>query len=253
MTTPYTYLIGWKDQYKFYYGVRYAKNCSPDELFVKYFTSSAFVKKMIKEFGTPDIIQIRKIFNDAGQARAWEHKVLRRMKVVESNIWINKTDNKSIAPMPGELNPMFSKTGELSPRYGAILTNDTKKIIGEKSKLKKGKMPLGFNEKMSQIVSHRHQTMSLDKKNEIYSKVSESLSGRKFSDLHKENIKKNHADVSGDKNAFYNKTHSLELKAKWSMERSGTCWINNGVSRMLVKKNLLDDYISIGWKKGRKF
>ncbi len=39
-----------------------------------------------------------------------------------------------------------------------------------------------------------------------------SLTGRKFSETHKANLSKNHADVSGDKNPFYNKTHSDEVK-----------------------------------------
>ena len=32
--TPYTYLIGWKDQEKYYYGVRFAKGCEPKDLWV---------------------------------------------------------------------------------------------------------------------------------------------------------------------------------------------------------------------------
>jgi hypothetical protein len=36
----YTYLIGWSKLDKWYYGVRYASNCNPDELWVKYKTSS---------------------------------------------------------------------------------------------------------------------------------------------------------------------------------------------------------------------
>lgn len=30
--TPYTYLIGWPNLNKWYYGVRYAKNCQPIDL-----------------------------------------------------------------------------------------------------------------------------------------------------------------------------------------------------------------------------
>jgi hypothetical protein len=29
--TPYTYLIGWSNQNKYYYGVRYAKDCHPND------------------------------------------------------------------------------------------------------------------------------------------------------------------------------------------------------------------------------
>jgi len=44
---PYTYLIGWTSTNKYYYGVRFAKNCNPSELFITYFTSSKHVKNYI--------------------------------------------------------------------------------------------------------------------------------------------------------------------------------------------------------------
>ena len=46
--TPYTYLIGWSNLNKFYYGVRYGKGCHPSDLWVKYFGSrNAEVKQKI--------------------------------------------------------------------------------------------------------------------------------------------------------------------------------------------------------------
>ncbi|MCA9496708.1 MAG: hypothetical protein KC589_07200, partial [Nanoarchaeota archaeon] len=77
--TPYTYLIGWSNLNKFYYGVRTAKNCNPNDFWVKYFTSSKEVKKFRKENGDPDIIQIRKTFKDKDSATKWESTVLRRL------------------------------------------------------------------------------------------------------------------------------------------------------------------------------
>jgi len=62
--TPYTYLIGWSEHKKYYYGVRYAKGCHPSDLFNPYQTSSKFVKAFIQSFGLPDIIEVRKIFTD---------------------------------------------------------------------------------------------------------------------------------------------------------------------------------------------
>jgi hypothetical protein len=93
---PYTYLIGWTKHNKFYYGVRFAKNCNPNELWKKYFTSSKHVANFVSIHGNPDIIQIRKTFNCPEKARAWEHKVLRRIKAVSKNKFLNKTDNCSI-------------------------------------------------------------------------------------------------------------------------------------------------------------
>lgn len=96
--TPYTYLIGWKAHNKWYYGVRFAKGCHPNDLWMSYFTSSTHVKTMIAEFGNPDVIQIRKTFSSKESAIEWEYKVLTRMKVIHTLNWINKTTNKSIAP-----------------------------------------------------------------------------------------------------------------------------------------------------------
>lgn len=80
----------------YYYGVRYAKNCSPSDLFVTYWTSSKYVHEMIEKFGLPDIIQVRRIFQTQEQAIAWEEKVLRRMKVLQSDKWINKNISGAI-------------------------------------------------------------------------------------------------------------------------------------------------------------
>lgn len=87
--TPYTYLIGWSAHNKWYYGVRYAKNCNPTDLWVKYFTSSKRVKELRTQYGEPDVIQIRKTFKDASSAKFWEDRVLRRMKVHINEHWIN--------------------------------------------------------------------------------------------------------------------------------------------------------------------
>lgn len=98
--TPYTYLVGWTNLNKYYYGVRtashnttrclYETGCHPDDLWVTYFTSSEHVKKFREEHGEPDVIQIRRTFNDAESAKKWEHKVLRRMKVVSNEQFINE-------------------------------------------------------------------------------------------------------------------------------------------------------------------
>ena len=86
---PYTYLIGWTSHNLYYYGVRYKAGCSPDDFWVKYFTSSKRVHSLRKELGEPDVIQIRKVFESADNAISWELKVLRRMKVLLKEEWIN--------------------------------------------------------------------------------------------------------------------------------------------------------------------
>jgi hypothetical protein len=86
---PYTYRIAWSSINKHYYGVRYAKKCNPSDLWKTYFTSSKLVKKFRKLYGEPDIIEIRKIFKDAKSAKLWESKVLRKLNILNSEIWLN--------------------------------------------------------------------------------------------------------------------------------------------------------------------
>lgn len=90
---PYTYLIGWSKHNKYYYGVRYAQNCHPSDLWVTYFTSSKHVKKFREEYGEPNIREIRKIFETELQARNWEHKVIVRLDLVNDSRYLNKSDN----------------------------------------------------------------------------------------------------------------------------------------------------------------
>lgn len=97
MKKYYTYLIGWSKQDKWYYGVRYSKHADPSELWVTYFTSSKHVKRFREEHGEPDIIEVRQTFDRVDKARLWEHKVLKRMQVVNDDRWLNMTDNKAVS------------------------------------------------------------------------------------------------------------------------------------------------------------
>ena len=94
--TPYTYLIGWTSINKWYYGRRTAKNCHPNEFWIKYFTSSFSVKEYILKYGNPDVIEIRKIFDSIEDCKRWESRVLSHYKVETNDMWINQrsTDDK---------------------------------------------------------------------------------------------------------------------------------------------------------------
>ena len=88
---PYTYLIGWSKLNIWYYGARYKKDCSPEDLWKTYFTSSKYVKRFRKENGDPDVIEVRKIFQTAEQTRLWEHKVLIRLDAPKKEKWLNES------------------------------------------------------------------------------------------------------------------------------------------------------------------
>lgn len=101
---PYTYLIGWSSHHIYYYGCRYSKSSTPDDLWVSYFTSSKAVKQMRVLIGEPDIIQIRRVFNTKEAAILWESGVLRRIKATHRSDFLNKHDT----PAP-PINRMFGK------------------------------------------------------------------------------------------------------------------------------------------------
>ena len=96
MHIPYTYLIGWSDHKKYYYGVRYAKGCSPSDLWKTYFTSSKEVKKFTSLNGSPDIISIRRTFNTINEAREYEYRVLKRINAAKNPFFLNKANGKAI-------------------------------------------------------------------------------------------------------------------------------------------------------------
>ena len=88
---PYTYLIKHRPSGQVYYGVRTA-NAVPahEDLWNKYFTSSNTVKQLVEETGADSFdYEVRREFDTAEQAIAWESKVLRRVCVLEKEQWIN--------------------------------------------------------------------------------------------------------------------------------------------------------------------
>lgn len=106
--TPYTYLIGWSKHNKWYYGLRYAKNCHPADLWKSYFTSSRVVKNLYKKLGDPDVIQIRSIHKSKEAAIRWESTVLRRLKVNVAEEFLNISANPfKHAVASGEMNHLF--------------------------------------------------------------------------------------------------------------------------------------------------
>lgn len=80
--TPYTYLIKNKSTGMLYYGVRFGRNCHPNDLWTKYFTSSKLVKDLIKRYGKEDFLfEVRKIFDTKESAIEWEQRVIRRYAI----------------------------------------------------------------------------------------------------------------------------------------------------------------------------
>lgn len=125
----YTYLIGWSTLGKWYYGVRYANKVDPEsDLWGKYFTSSKIVKAMRKEHGEPDVVQVRRKFDDPERARHWEERVLRRMNCVKSESWINRCIGGKKFHVPGKRDP------EVGAKISASLTGRKRPEFSEEWK-----------------------------------------------------------------------------------------------------------------------
>lgn len=87
----YTYLIKFVPTSTFYYGKRTSRLKPADDLWVKYFTSSAIVKKLIQLYGVNSFeYEIRRVFTDQTKMNKWEAIVLKRMKVVERTDFMNQ-------------------------------------------------------------------------------------------------------------------------------------------------------------------
>lgn len=187
----YTYLIKFKPANKFYYGVRVKTlklNRNPEEdLMIHYTTSSENINNLIKEHGIDSFAwAIRKTFDTAEQAVAWEEKVLRRSKVLQrQDVWLNgnvagykitteagrikirethmgkaKTEEhkrkiresnlgKKRAPRSQEYKDKMSKakSGPNNGRYGLEVSQETRRLIGEANK---GRAPSNKGKPMSE-------------------------------------------------------------------------------------------------------
>jgi hypothetical protein len=101
--TPYTYFIRWNELDLNYYGRRTAKDCRPEEFFVKYFTSSKLVWDVIAEHGMPDVIKIHKIFVDVDSCKIQEERFLKRVNAARSLRWLNQTNGDKKWDLTGKI------------------------------------------------------------------------------------------------------------------------------------------------------
>lgn len=141
MNIPYCYLIGWSNQNIWYYGVRFAKNCTPDDLWVSYFTSSKYVKKFRKQYGEPDVVTVRRTFideNKTHKARLWEEKVLKRTNAVYDKKWLNRANAGCEFNNEGTIPAKNAITNEL---VGSVSITDPRVLSGELVHHSAGKTP----------------------------------------------------------------------------------------------------------------
>jgi hypothetical protein len=210
-TEPFTYLIGWTAHKKFYYGVRYKKGSDPSSLWTTYFTSSKHVQKFREEHGEPDLVEVRKTFEDTSSAREWEHKVLRRLNAPKRADFLNRSNARAVTTQGYKFDPEVvarrnAKTAETLRGHKQTKETCLKKSISHTG--------LEFSE------SHR-------------ANISKVRTGMKFSPEHRKNIslsstgrtqssesKKKKSDSA---KAFFQSDASLEYR-KAASERAKKRW-----------------------------
>ena len=193
---PYTYLIGWSDLDRWYYGVRYAQNCHPSDFWVNYFTSSRHVKEFREEHGEPDVIQIRNVFDTPEKAILWEERVLTRLKAGLSERWLNQ---------------------KIGWNGGVPMSDLHRKKI---SKALTGK-PKSDEHKRKNSLARLGSTLKESHKQNI----SSALKGRSFSAEHRKNLGKCNKGLK----------RRPETLAKMSDAVKGKKWINNGYEERMSR------------------
>ena len=152
---PYSYFLYHKPTGLKYYGIKYGKHCHPDQLWVKYFSSSKIVQQLIKEYGKDSFdCTVRKIFTSSSKALLWEHKVLRRLDAANKEDWINRHNGgkKFRAPEQHSINTKKAISKKLK---GRTFTEEHKSNISKGSLIDRQrrrdqgyKMPEDFVPKM---------------------------------------------------------------------------------------------------------
>lgn len=115
----YTYIVGWKNSDRWYYGYRWVNRNPKDDLWVRYFTSSKIVKAYVEKHGNPDVIKISREFADSASARNHESRFLKRVDAKNSDRWLNQTNGgKDFCTKPGRVKTDSEKSAARSASLG---------------------------------------------------------------------------------------------------------------------------------------
>ena len=242
--TPYTYLITHKTTNKKYYGVRYCKGCHPSDFWISYFTSSKIVHKIIEQEGKEIFdYEIRKIFNSVERAKKWEHKFLKKIKANNNQMFLNINNSNNFV-----FTEKWYQTekGQQKAKNHSIFMKD---YIENCSEIP---MRIGYQKWITSEkgLEHRNnssiQTSERNKDPKFIEENKLRLKNRVFSESHKQNIAKNHHDVSGSNNPMFGTTGEKS-------PAFGSKWIYNPVTMECkkLKGDLLENHLNNGWLKGR--
>ena len=194
----YTYLIGWSDLNKWYYGVRWANDCHPEEdLWRSYFTSSKIVEEYRHIHGEPDIIKIDKTFDSKDDAIKYEFNYLTEHNSVKSSIWLNQGafpvfDNtgkkrpEHSKRMTGKNNPMYGKKGSKHPQYN-LWKETPHPNLGKK-----------YPEHSKRMLGENNPNYGKTVPDDVKEKISNSLTGQKHP----------HYGLRGEKSFNFGRKHT---------------------------------------------
>jgi hypothetical protein len=139
-----------------------------------------------EKYGEPDVIEVRQTFNDSLQAREWEYKVLRKLRVDKSNRWLNKGLGKSIPPQFGRIHSEETRKKMRESRYKVYEKDPT---IVERAKEKYKKTTSTKEWKFKKIQSVK-QSCTENRNQKISQRVKESWKDQNHKNKRIINIKK---------------------------------------------------------------
>ena len=206
---PYTYLVGWPEHNIWYYGVRYSQDCDPGDLWVTYFTSSPKVKNFAKTHGDPPVRQIRKLFDQAMPARLWESKVLRRLKVTDSAMWLNT--NYTMAPPIISGDSHHNKRPEARARQSALMKTDFNPMRNPESRAKITGEGNGGKKPESREKQRQNQLALGDKHHTKRPEERERRRQRILGEKHHFKKPENKIKILGENNHFFGKKHKRKM------------------------------------------
>jgi hypothetical protein len=149
----YTYLVKHIPSKTYYYGFRCANKVEPkQDLWNDYYTSSNQIKQLIEDTGKESFeVQVRQTFNTKEKAIKWEETVLRRMKVLHDDKWLNqniagyRVPTKAGRQVISETHKGKAKTAEHKEKIREALSGVAKKSDVYQSK--------EYRDNMSKIMS----------------------------------------------------------------------------------------------------
>jgi len=164
----YTYQISWTTHNKHYYGVRFAKNCHPGDLWTSYFTSSRYVKEFREKYGEPDIVKIDKTFDAPQDAIDYEATVLNeKYDSGEWDSWLNKrTGNAIIHDADTIARGVAARAGRVISDITKQRMSDTRQLmaasgigVGENNPMYGRRATADWSEKLSDSSKRKNKTI----------------------------------------------------------------------------------------------